>query len=207
MLTQKYQRQGEFMARRIAIIQGHPDTTARHFCHALAEAYLKGAQSSGFEARLIDVAVMDFTLLRSKADFESGTPAPSIIQAQNAIRCADHLAVFFPLWLGGMPALLKAFFEQTLRPGFAFEYGEAGQVIRKHLTEKSARVIVTMGMPAWVYRWFYCAHGVKALERNILAFCGINPVRTSLIGSIENLTEAQRLKWLSVAQQYGAKGR
>lgn len=195
------------MTRRIAIIQGHPDTTARHFCHALAEAYLKGAQSSGFEVRLIDVAAMDFTLLRSKADFESGVPAPSILQAQDAIRWADHLAVFFPLWLGGMPALLKAFFEQTFRPDFAFEYGEAGQVTHKHLTEKSARIIVTMGMPAWIYRWFYCAHGVKALERNILAFCGISPVKTSLIGSIENLTEAQRLEWLNSAQQCGAKGR
>ena len=195
------------MTRRIAIIQGHPDTTARHFCHALAEAYLKGAQSSGFEIRLIDVAAMDFTLLRSKADFENGAPALSIIQAQDALRWADHLVVFFPLWLGGMPALLKAFFEQTFRPDFAFECGEAGQVTRKHLTEKSARIIVTMGMPAWIYRWFYCAHGVKALERNILAFCGISPVRTSLIGSIENLSEAQRLRWLNSAQQYGVKGR
>lgn len=195
------------MTRRIAIIQGHPDTTARHFCHALAEAYLAGAQSSGFEVRLIDVAAMDFTLLRSKADFESGAPALSIIQAQDALRWADHLVVFFPLWLGGMPALLKAFFEQTFRPDFAFEYGDAGQVTRKHLTEKSARVIVTMGMPAWVYRWFYCAHGVKVLERNILAFCGISPVRTSLIGSIENLSEAQRLRRLNSVQQYGVKGR
>jgi putative NADPH-quinone reductase len=195
------------MTRRIAIIQGHPDTTARHFCHALAEAYLKGAHSSGFEVRLIDVAAMDFTLLRSKADFESGAPAPSIIQAQEAIHWADHLAVFFPLWLGGMPALLKAFFEQTFRPSFAFEYGEAGQVTHKHLTEKSARIIVTMGMPALIYRWFYCAHGVKALERNILAFCGINPVKISLIGSIENLTEMRRLKWLHAMQQHGEKGR
>jgi putative NADPH-quinone reductase len=195
------------MTRRITIIQGHPDTTARHFCHALAEAYLKGAHSSGFEVRLIDVAAMDFALLRSKADFENGKPVPSITQAQDAIRWADHLVVFFPLWLGGMPALLKAFFEQIFRPGFAFEYGEAGQVIRKHLTEKSARIIVTMGMPALIYRWFYCAHGVKVLERNILAFCGIKPIKTSLIGSIENLTDVRRLKWLHAMQQHGAKGR
>ncbi|MBX3629193.1 MAG: NAD(P)H-dependent oxidoreductase [Nitrosomonas sp.] len=193
--------------RRIAIIQGHPDTTVRHFCHALAEAYLKGAQSSGFEVRLIDVAAMDFTLLRSKADFESSVPAPSILQAQDTIRWADHLAVFFPLWLGSMPALLKAFFEQVFRPNFAFEYGEAGQVTRKCLTGKSARLIVTMGVPAFIYRWFYCAHGVKVLERNMLAFCGIKPVRTSLIGAIENMTEARRLKWLQAIQRHGRAGR
>ncbi len=195
------------MTRRVAIIQGHPDTTAGHFCHALAEAYLKGACSGGLEARLIDVATMDFTLLRSKADFESGVPYESILQAQDAIRWADHLVIVFPLWLGTMPALLKAFFEQTFRPNFAFDYGEAGQVTRKRLTGKSARLIVTMGMPAFIYRWFYCAHGVKVLERNILAFCGISPIRTCLIGSIENMTEARRLKWLQVVRQYGETGR
>jgi hypothetical protein len=27
-----------------------------------------------------------------------------------------------------------------------------------------------MGMPAAVYRWFYRAHSLKSLERNILGF-------------------------------------
>ena len=30
-------------ARRILIIQGHPDASQRHFCHALAQAYAEGA--------------------------------------------------------------------------------------------------------------------------------------------------------------------
>ena len=37
----------------------------------------------------------------------------------------EHLVIVFPLWLGDMPAVLKGFFEQVLRPGFAI--GEAGQ--------------------------------------------------------------------------------
>jgi putative NADPH-quinone reductase len=27
--------------------------------------------------------------------------------------------IIYPLWLGAMPALLKGFFEQVFRPGFA----------------------------------------------------------------------------------------
>lgn len=37
-----------YVARgRIAIIQGHPDTKAKHVCHALADAYAEGAGQSG----------------------------------------------------------------------------------------------------------------------------------------------------------------
>ena len=36
-----------------------------------------------------------------------------------------HLIILVPLWLGAMPAVLKPFFEQTLRPGFAFRLAAA----------------------------------------------------------------------------------
>jgi putative NADPH-quinone reductase len=53
--------------------------------------------------------------------------------------------------MGSTPALLKAFFEQTLRPGFALSTsGKAGWT--KRLSGQSARV-VTMAMPGFIYRW------------------------------------------------------
>ena len=82
-----------------------------------------------------------------------------------------------------MPALLKAFFEQTFRPGFAFSYRPKG-LPAKHLEGRSARVIVTMGMPAFIYRWYYRSHGLKNLERNILRFVGFAPVRDTIVGNL-----------------------
>ncbi len=32
------------MARKIALIQGHPDSHGGYFCHALADAYAAGAE-------------------------------------------------------------------------------------------------------------------------------------------------------------------
>jgi putative NADPH-quinone reductase len=46
---------------------------------------------------------------------------------------------------------------------------------RKLLKGKSARIVVTMGMPTLFYRWYFRVHSLKNLERNILAFCGIRP--------------------------------
>ena len=53
------------MPARIAIIQAHPDPAGGHLCHALAEAYDEGAREAGHELRRIDVAQLDFPLLRS----------------------------------------------------------------------------------------------------------------------------------------------
>ena len=89
---------------------------------------------------------------------------------------------FYPLWLGGMPALLKGFLEQVLRPGFAFSMDKASA---KKLKGRTARIVVTMGMPALIYRWYFGAHGLKMLKRSILGFCGIGPVGSTLFGAVE----------------------
>ena len=195
------------MGKRIAMIQGHPDGQTRHFCHALADEYAKGCEDGGHEVRRIEVARLEFPLLRTKEEFEHGVPSDSIKQAQDAIRWADHLVIVYPLWLGSMPALLKGFFEQLLRPGFAFEYQKSGGMAKKLLTGKSARIVVTMGMPAFVYRWIFSAHSLKSLIRNTLRFCGVGPVKSTLIGNIEGLTERQRDDWLDELRGLGDVGK
>jgi putative NADPH-quinone reductase len=88
------------MGKFITIIQGHPDAQTRHFCHALADEYAKGCEDGGHEVRRIEVARLEFPLLRTKDEFEKGTPPDSIKQAQDAIRWADHLVIFYPLLAG-----------------------------------------------------------------------------------------------------------
>ena len=195
------------MPRRILIIQGHPDSTARHFCHALADEYAKGAEDGGHDVMCINVAALDFPLLRTQQDFEKGKPPEAVKLAQDALNWADHLVMIYPLWLGSMPALLKGFLEQLLRPGFAFEYQKSGGMAKKLLTGKSARIVVTMGMPALVYRWIFFAHSLKSLTRNTLRLCGIGPVKSTLIGSIDRLTERQRNDWLDEMRGLGDVGK
>ena len=62
------------------------------------------------------------------------------------------------------------------------------------------------GMPAAVYRWFYRAHSVKSLERNILGFVGFAPVHETLIGNVGNLDAKQAAKWLGTLRKAGAEG-
>src|SRR6266481_9326395 len=84
------------MGKPIAIIQGHPDASGRHVCHALADEYAKGTEDGGYEVKRIDVARLDFPILRTKGEFEKGAlpllPGP----AQEAISWADYLVLFRP---------------------------------------------------------------------------------------------------------------
>lgn len=194
------------MGAKIAIIQGHPDPRGGHLGHALADAYAAGAQEAGHEVRRIEVATLDFPVLRSKHDYEHGAPVEAIQQCQESMVWADHWVILFPLWLGEMPALLKAFLEQTLRPGVAYRFREGGG-IEKLLTGKSVQIVITMGMPAILYRWYFRAHGLKTLKRNILGFCGAGPIRETLIGLVEGAKPAKVEKLLARLRALGTQAR
>lgn len=195
------------MTHRIVIIDGHPDNAGKRFVHALADCYDKGARSAGHEVARIVISTLDFPILRSNEDFQQGEPPAVIRECQKTIAWADHLVILYPLWLGAMPAILKSFFEQLLRPGFAFAPAKGKGLPHKLLKGKSARVIVTMGMPAFFYRWYYRAHSLKSLERNILAFCGIGPVRASLLGMVEAMSPEKRQAWLRKVEVLGRQAR
>ncbi len=174
------------MDRRVCIIQGHPHGGGTHLCHAIGDAYAQGARLAGARVRLIDIGEMDIPFLRNPADFLSA-PSQEITLAQEAINDSHHLIVIYPLWLGTMPAIVKAFFEQVCRNGFAVQNDPKGRWPRQMLKGRSARVIVTMGMPALAYRLMFGAHGVRGFEKSILEMSGIAPIRETLLGGVGEL--------------------
>lgn len=190
-------------AKRILVINGHPDPGPERFAAALAAAYVKGASSAGRQIRRLDIGGDHTPLIRSRSEFEDGKLPPAIREAQEAIAWADHIVVIFPLWLGGAPAALKAFFEQTFRYGFALN--RPGEPAAQLLKGKSARVIVTMGMPAPVFNWVFGAYGLKALERGILWMVGISPIRRLVLGGVEQSAE-RRAAWLKKVEALGVAG-
>ncbi|HZF77663.1 MAG TPA: NAD(P)H-dependent oxidoreductase [Acetobacteraceae bacterium] len=190
---------------RILVLDGHPDPDPAHLVHALADAYAAGAAGAGHEVARLSVAALALPPLRSEAEW-GAEPPEAVARAQAAIAAAEHLVILYPLWLGDVPAALKAFLEQVLRPGFAFPRGARG-LDNGLLKGRSAHVVVTMGMPAPVYRLFFLSHSLRSLKRNVLRFVGIAPVRQTLVGNAGGLDEAARRAWLDRLRAAGAAGR
>ena len=189
------------MGRRILVINGHPDPRAERLCAALAQAYAQGAAAGGHEVRHLSVGALDFPLIRDASSFSDGAPPPAIAGAQESVRWADHLFIVHPLWLGAAPALLKGFFEQVFRYGFAIEPGSRS--LSGLLRGRTARVVVTMGMPAFLYRTAFGAFGIRAFERGVLMLSGISPVRHTLLGGVEAAPLARRDTWLDAMRRLG----
>jgi len=192
--------------KRILLIQGHPDKDERHLCHALEDAYTEGARAAGHDVRRVDVATLDFPLLRSQYEWENGALPLVLRDAHTLVKWAEHYVFFFPLWLGDLPAQLKGFLEHVSRPGGKQAGGNGHST--KGLEGRSARVVVTMGMHSSTHHhhWFFLGNGAKSVGRDILEFMGIHPVHDTVIGDAGDMTNAKAEEWFEKLRKLGEQG-
>jgi NAD(P)H dehydrogenase (quinone) len=184
---------------RIAIIVGHVRDGS--LCEAIGEAYRRGAEAGGHQVALFATHRLRFDPILHVGFDRPQELEPDLQRAHDAILSADHLVIVFPLWLGTLPAILKAFLERVFQPDLV-EPARQGR-FAKPLAGKSARVIVTMGMPGFIYRWWFGSYALKMLRRNILGFLGVRPIRCVVHGNVEGVGEAGRQRWLAEAESQG----
>jgi putative NADPH-quinone reductase len=192
-------------ASKTLVINGHPDSRGDRLCAALADAYAEGAAGGGLQVRRLAIGDLDFPVLRTATEFSAPALAACIRQAQDDIAWADHVVLVHPLWLGGEPALLKAFLEQVLRYGFALEVGH--KHLRGLLKGRSIRLIVTMGMPAIAFRLVFGGPGLKSLLPVAFFTAGFWPIRTTLLGGVGDASAKRRAAWLSRVRKLGRESR
>ncbi|XBQ15972.1 MAG: NAD(P)H-dependent oxidoreductase [Oceanicaulis sp.] len=191
---------------RICLVNAHPDPAPERFCHALAAAYQSGAEEAGHTVDRFDAGALDYGFLESAAAFDAAPP-DAFKAVREALSAADHFVFIYPLWLGTLPAKSKAFLEHLGRAHFFLDtQNDSSKWPAQKMNGKSARVIVTMGMPGFAYRLFFGSHSVKGLEAGILKLSGFSPVKDSVFGLVEAGPE-RRAALLDEARKLGAAGR
>lgn len=189
------------MGKKILIVNGHPNKESLNF--ALAEAYKKGAAESGAEIKEINIADLQFNPNLQYGYKKRTELEPDLLESWEKIKWAEHLVFVFPIWWGGMPAMLKGFFDRLFLPGFAFQYRKNSVWWDKLLTGKSAHIIATMDTPYWYFRLVYGNPGIQQFKRTILQFSGINPVKVTVFSPIKNVAEDNIKKHLDKTFQIG----
>ncbi len=186
---------------KILIIYGHPVTDT--FTEELHESYTSGALNSGAEVKTLVLREMKFELNLSAGYRIDQKLEADIRKAQEYISWADHLVFMYPNWWGTFPALVKGFIDRTFLPDFAFKYNNGHAGHEKLLAGKTARIIVSMDNTVFYYRFMLNAPGNHAMKKAILKFCGIGPVKITMIGSIRKSTGKRRRRWLNKTFKLG----
>lgn len=191
------------MSKKVLILLGHPSSLS--FCDALAEAYGKAARAAGHEVRLLRLGALQFDPILHEGYHQIQALEPDLLEAQAAIRWAEHLSFVFPIWWGSVPALLKGFLDRVLLPGFAFRFQPGLALPVQLLQGRSAHLLVTMDTPPWYFRWIYRMPGIHQMQKTTLEFCGIKPVKTLCLGVIKDAAPSQRAAWLDRVRAFAAR--
>lgn len=187
--------------KRILVIMGHPG--AQSLSSSLAKIYAQGARQAGAEVRELNLRELKFDPSLHEGYQVIQELEPDLVAAQADLLWAEHLVFVYPVWWGGLPALLKGFIDRVFLPGFAFKFRENSTLWDGLLKGRSARLITTMDTPSWYYRWIFKAPSHQQMKRAVLGFCGVSPIRISEIGPVKASKEAQREAWLSRIEALG----
>ncbi|MDH0896826.1 MULTISPECIES: NAD(P)H-dependent oxidoreductase [Pseudomonas] len=189
--------------KRILLILGTPKHDS--LCQALAEAYTQGARGEGHIVHQLRLGELQFDPILREGYGQNQALEPDLLEAQRQIHWAEHLVFVYPVWWGGVPALLKGFFDRTFLPGFAFKYRNRSQLWDKLLTGRTADLLVTLDTPPWYFRWIYGAPAHRQMVRTILGFCGIRTRRLAEFAPVRPSSEEQRQGWLRKAERLGVR--
>ncbi|AIL63687.1 NAD(P)H-dependent oxidoreductase [Pseudomonas alkylphenolica] len=182
------------MSKRVLVVLGHPSNQS--FCAALSSAYVNSARAVGHEVQVVELGALKFDPVLHSGYQQVQPLEPDLLHAQSLIRWAEHLVFVFPIWWGGIPALLKGFLDRVLLPGFAFKYQSNSPFPTQLLKGRSADLLVSMDTPPWYYRWVYRMPGLEQMRRTTLGFCGIRPQKTLTFGPVISSSTTQREAWL-----------
>lgn len=190
------------MSKRVLVIVGHP--AGNSFCMALAEAYADAAKKSGHEIRFMALGALSFDPVLREGYAQVQPLEPDLVSAQEAIVWSQRITMVYPIWWGGIPALMKGFFDRVLLPGFAFRYRPGKAFPEKLLRGRTAHLLVTMDTPPWYFKWMYQMPGLNQVRKTTLSFCGIKPRKTATFGPILGASLDRRNRWLKQARTMAA---
>jgi putative NADPH-quinone reductase len=187
-------------AKRILIINGHPDPRPERFCAAICQAYATGAQSHNREIREIQTGYQGVDPHASQSAGDAHGTVAAVEGALALMRWAEHIVFVYPLWLDRPPTLvneiLKAAHGECARRG-STSPGATGSL--------TVRVIVTMELPAFAHRSICSVNRRSTTAQNAIAEV-FGAKETIFIGSVGAISAEQRARWILVLEKLGAAG-
>ncbi|WFO88140.1 NAD(P)H-dependent oxidoreductase [Bacillus velezensis] len=183
---------------KTVIVYANPDENS--FNAALVKYVAMALKDSGQSYTVIDLYADQFDPVlkyggeKKRSDMNRDAETKKY---RKLMKEADHLIFIYPLWWGGVPAIMKGFFDRVLVAGEAYTY-ENGRV-KGLLRAETAQVFYTADSPGWYLKWFRKNSDWITLKKSILKFCGIQKAERNLFSVVRTSTPELREKWLRQA--------
>lgn len=167
------------------IITSHPyDGSFNASIKTVAE---QAISKKGHNVNVIDLIEDGFSPVMTGDDLKMWSQGkcndPMVEKYQREIQKSDVIVFPFPIWWGAMPAVLKGFCDKVLLPGWAYRYGDNGEMIGM-LTGKKAIVITTMETPIQVFNDYFNNPVNGAFIKDTLQVCGLDVAKHMEIDKI-----------------------
>jgi NAD(P)H dehydrogenase (quinone) len=194
------------MNKKILVVLGHANSQS--LCSHLANTYVESAKNSGHSVDLLRLGELKFDpIFRYNYNEKEKQPLEKdLAMSQDLIQKAEHIVFIFPSYWASMPALLKGWIDRVFLPGFAFKYNKSKPLPDKLLKGKTARIIITMDAPSLWYKFINGAPGLKLLKIGTLEFCGIKPVKSTILDSVRGSSPERITKLINSVEKLGLKG-
>lgn len=180
---------------RIYVLFAHPSPDS--FNGQLCEAYCAAARAAGHEVRRQDLFEMSFNPVLREGLRRVQPLENDLIAAQANLDWCEHFVLFYPVWWGNVPALLKGFFDRALYSQFTYRHDANDPRWRKLLAGRSGHIVTTSDAPAeWLESRYHDAD-INAVKAATLEICGMQPVEVTRIGAVKDLKPPQRAEWLA----------
>jgi NAD(P)H dehydrogenase (quinone) len=188
---------------RIYVLFAHPNSDS--FNGRLCEAYCAAANAKGHEIRRQDLFQLSFDPILREGLRRVQPLENDLIAAQANLSWCEHFVLFYPVWWGNVPALLKGFFDRTLYSEFTYRHDANDPFWKKLLQGRSGHIITTSDATAdWLESRYHDAD-INAVRAATLEICGMRPVAVTRIGGVKDLKPPQREEWLTRMAELAAQ--
>ena len=175
---------------KILIINGQPRKEG--LSSFLSMNYAKKKKKEGHEIKVVNVFDLNFDFIVENVHYPKNFES-SLIESQKAIKWAEHIVFFYPIWWVSLPSLLKSFIERTFIPGFAYKYVNGKP--QKLLKGKTAEVFSTSGGNKFYNSTIGKIDQYRTLGKT-LWFCGIRLKKVKIFDSIRSNMSKEKIEIL-----------
>ncbi|MCI4128476.1 NAD(P)H-dependent oxidoreductase [Bacillus haynesii] len=178
-----------------AVIYAHPNPNS--FNGAILHQVIRALEDGKHSYDVIDLykdrfdPVLLFDEKKRRSDMKRD---PETAEYRRIVKNADHLIFIYPLWWGGMPAIMKGFIDRVFAAGEAYTY--QGKLPKGLLKARTATVYYTADAPSWYLRFWRRDADWVTVKDVMLRFCGVRRVRRLLFAGVKDSTEEKRTQWL-----------